>query len=155
MRIGLLDAEGYVVNLMAWAADRPVPETWGGLATYAEPCAIDGRVVNGVYSPPVVPEPEPPPVPASITRRQMLLQLALSEMITGQEALAAAQTGAVPAAVQAVFDQLEPADKLAAEITWATMSEADRGHPLVAALAATQAMTEADIDDFFRAAALL
>jgi hypothetical protein len=154
MNVGLLDGDGNVVNVIVWADDVPVPETWGGLETYTQPCAIGGRVVDGVYSPPFE-EAEPPPVPASITRRQMLLQLVLSGMITGQEALAAAQTGAVPAAVQAVFDQLDPADKLAAEITWATMSEADRAHPLVAALAATQAMSEADIDDFFRAAALL
>lgn len=154
MRIGLLDGDGMVANIMEWPDDEPVPEAWGGAATYAEPCAIGGRVVDGVYSPPVEDEPEAP-VPASITRRQLLLQLALSEMISSAEALAAAQTGAVPAAVQAVFDQLAPADKLAAEITWATMSVAERGHPLVAALAAAQAMTDADIDDFFRAAAQL
>lgn len=106
-------------------------------------------------APDCLPADAPKPLPASITRRQMLLQLALSGMITGPEALAAAQTGAVPAAVQAVFDQLGPTDKLAAEITWATMSVADRGHPLVAALAATQAMTDAEIDDFFRAAGAL
>lgn len=130
-----------------WAADAG--------AIQSDAAEIGWTYADGVFTAPPPPEPPPPPVPASITRRQMLLQLALAGMITGPEALAAAQTGAVPASVQAVFDQLGPSDKLGAEITWATMSEADRGHPLVAALAATQAMTDEQIDDFFRAAAQL
>jgi len=137
------DDPGYVTFVDAGNAASSIasePELWDVLREQA---------------PDRLPDNAPPPVPASITRRQLLLQLALSGMITGPEALAAAQTGAVPAAVQAVFDQLGPADKLAAEITWATMSVADRGHPLVAALAATRAMTDEQIDDFFRAAAQL
>jgi hypothetical protein len=142
---------GIVVNVAVgdaeWAASIG--------AVQSDEAEIGWAYADGVFTPPEPPEPAPPPVPASITRRQLLLQLAISEMISAPEALAAAQTGAVPAAVQAVFDQLEAADKLAAEITWATMSVAERGHPLVAALGATQAMIDADIDDFFRAAALL
>lgn len=96
---------------------------------------------------------QPGPVPASITRRQLLIALAQMEIISGEEALAAAKTGAVPTAVQAVFDNMQPADKLAAEITWASMSVAERANPLVAALAQANGMTDAEIDDFFRLAA--
>lgn len=95
----------------------------------------------------------PVPVPATITRRQLILALATMALITGEEALAAARTGAVPAAVQAAFDNLSPSDKLAAEITWATMSIAERDHPLVALLAAANDMSSGDVDDFFRLAA--
>lgn len=91
----------------------------------------------------------PVPVPYTITRRQMILQLVAQELITPEEALDAATTGAVPAAVQAVFDNLEPMDQLAAEITWATMSVAERDNPLVAALAAANEMTDQDVDAFF------
>jgi len=96
---------------------------------------------------------QPAPVPASVSRRQLLLALTQMQLITGEEALAAATTGAVPAAVQAVFDNMEPADKLAAQITWASMSVAERDNPLVAALAAANGMTSAEVDDFFRLAA--
>lgn len=97
----------------------------------------------------------PEPVPSSISRRQLLLALTQMEMIDGEEALAAAQTGAVPAAVQAVFDNMQPADKLAAQITWASMSVAERDNPLVAALAQANDMSSDEIDDFFRLAASL
>lgn len=97
----------------------------------------------------------PAPVPSFVSRRQLLLALTHMEMIDGEEALAAAQTGAVPVAVQAVFDNMQPADKLAAQITWASMSVAERDHPLVAALAQANDMSSDEIDDFFRLAASL
>lgn len=95
------------------------------------------------------------PVPASVSRRQLLLALTQMGLITGDEALAAAQTGAVPAAVHGVFDNMQPSDKLDAQITWASMSVAERDHPLVAALASANEMSSDDIDDFFRLAGSL
>lgn len=97
----------------------------------------------------------PTPVPTSISRRQLILALATMELISGEEALAAAKTGDVPSAVQATFENLPPSEKLAAEVTWATMSIAERGHPLVAMLAAANSLSESDIDDFFRLAGTL
>ena len=91
------------------------------------------------------------PVPTSVSRRQLLLALAQMGLITGEEAVAS--NVAVPAGVQAVLDNMEPADKLAAQITWASMSVAERGNPLVAALAAANDMSSAEVDDFFRLAA--
>ena len=95
------------------------------------------------------------PVPQSITRRQLLIQLKESGLISGAEAVAAAQTGAIPASVQDVFDGLPTqAERDNAAITWATMSVAERGHPLVAALASANEMNSSDIDEFFRLAAV-
>jgi hypothetical protein len=97
----------------------------------------------------------PEPVPAVITRRQMLLQLVIQGIITGDEGVAAATTGAVPASVEAVFAAMPSDAQVAARITWASMSVAERDNPLVATLATANSMSDEDIDDFFRAAALL
>lgn len=127
----------------------PVPE--GKIATAWTLTDVDGAP----HWTPILEDAPPPPVPHSITRRQVILALVAAEIITPEEGKAAAATGTVPAAVQAVFDQLDPDEKLAAEITWATMSVAERDHPLVAALAAANEMDEAAIDDFFRTAAAI
>lgn len=94
---------------------------------------------------------EPVPVPASISRRQLLLGLVGLELITGEEALAAAQTGAVPAAIDAYFGNLPPDQELAARITWASMTVCERNHPLVGALAEANQLSSEQIDDAFRA----
>lgn len=87
--------------------------------------------------------------PAAVSRRQLLLALAAAGLITGEEALAAATTGAVPAAIDAVFSALPEADALAARITWATMSVAERDHPLIAALIAAEVATPEQVDALF------
>lgn len=93
------------------------------------------------------------PVPTSVSRRQLLLALAQMGLITGEEAVAS--NVAVPAGVQAVLDNMEPAEKQVAEITWLNFTEALRNDPLVAALAAANDMSSGDVDDFFRLAASL
>lgn len=147
MRVAIIQ-DGIVINVVI--ADDP--ERVGGIAC-PDDVGIGWSYSDGTFTAPPAPDPEPAPVPASITRRQLLLALNRMGLITGEEALAAAKTGAVPAAVRAVFDNMQPADKLAAEITWASMSVAERSNPLVAALAQANGMTDAEIDDFFRLAA--
>lgn len=102
------------------------------------------------------PEPADPPSPPPvypITRRQLLIALKTTGIISSAEAIAAAQSGAVPTAVQAVFDTLPSQDdKDSATITWASMSVAERTNPLVALLAAAHDMSEAVTDEFFRSA---
>ena len=85
-----------------------------------------------------------------ITRRQLLLGLAAEGLITPNEALSAAQTGAVPAAVEAVFIALPTDQQLGARITWASMSQAERTNPLVAMMAAAQGINSADLDALWR-----
>jgi hypothetical protein len=101
------------------------------------------------------PPPEVPVVPATITRRQLLLALTAAGLITGEEALAAATTGAVPAQIDAVFADLPEAEALAARITWATMSVAERAHPLILAMINAGLATPAEVDALFVAGAAL
>lgn len=93
-------------------------------------------------------------VPDSISSRQLLIGLMTESVITESEAIEAARTGAVPAAIQAVFDKLPSgAERAAAAITWAKMSVVERNHPLVDALAAANGMSDADVDAFFQTCA--
>jgi hypothetical protein len=96
---------------------------------------------------------EPVPVPRVITRRQLLIALAASGVVSAEEALAAAQTGAVPAAIAGIFDLLPAGQALAARITWATMTEVYREDPLIAAIVAAGVATREQVDALFRMAA--
>jgi hypothetical protein len=97
----------------------------------------------------------PPPVPAAISRRQLLIALAQAKLITEAEALAAAKTGEVPAAIDAVFAALPKEQALAARITWATMTVVERDHPLIQAVINAKLATAEQVDALFRAAAEL
>lgn len=97
----------------------------------------------------------PEPVPASITRRQLILALLAGGFISAAEAEAAATSGAQPAAFAAVLAGLSASDALAARITWATMSVAERSSPLIAALITGGAATDAQVDNLFRVGATL
>jgi hypothetical protein len=119
----------------------PVEQGW----TWAE----------GKFAVAVVPAPAQPPVPTEISRRQMLLAMTGAAIITQAEALDAARTGAVPAAIEAAFAKLPAADAFAARVTWASMTVVLRGDPLVAALAASRSMTTTQVDDLFRTASAL
>jgi hypothetical protein len=97
----------------------------------------------------------PPPVPSAISRRQLLIALTAAGLITKAEALAAAKTGDVPAAIDTVFAKLPPEQTLAARITWATMTQVERDHPLVQAIIDAQIASAEQVDALFRAAAKL
>lgn len=91
----------------------------------------------------------PQPVPHSITRRQCARQLLVMGMITGPEAVAMTKTGEPPAAIAAYLATLPEEQRFLAEIDFAADSYL-RNNPLLAALAAANGMSEADIDQFFR-----
>jgi hypothetical protein len=97
----------------------------------------------------------PPPVPAAISRRQLLIALGHANWITEAEALAAAKTGEVPAAIDAVFGALPKEQALAARITWATMTVVERDHPLIQAVIDAKVATAEQVDALFKAAAEL
>jgi len=107
-------------------------------------------------APPAPPEyiVSSPIVPDEISRRQFYQQLAIDEKITKQEAIAAAMSGTLPAAVQACVDAL-PEDQRFGALMALASGALKRTHPLVAAFGAMQDMTEADIDAFWIAAAAL
>jgi hypothetical protein len=136
--VNIIEAvEGFVVEGAALVADDGTARIGG---------AWDGAVFRP-------PEPAPPPVPNVISRRQLLIALAAAGFISAEEALAAAQTGAVPAAIARIFDLLPAEQALAARITWATMTEVYRGDPLIGALVAAGVATAEQVDELFRMAA--
>jgi hypothetical protein len=97
----------------------------------------------------------PPPVPEVITRRQLLIALVAAGLIDTGEAIAAAKTGEVPVLIDAFFSTLPPAQQTAARITWATMTQVERHHPLVQAVIDAQLATAEQVDALFTAAAQL
>lgn len=96
-----------------------------------------------------------PPVPKSITRLQFLTAAGDAGIITKAEALAAAQSGAVPASIAAVFATLSESEQFSASVRWATMTIVPRNDPLVAAVATSLGMTSAQVDAFFITAAAI
>lgn len=118
--------------------------------------ALHAAAIAGEFGPVadyVPPPPAPPPVPNAISRRQLLIALAAAGFISAEEALAAAQTGAVPAAIAGIFDLLPAEQALAARITWATMTEVYREDPLITAIVAAGVATSEQVDELFRVAA--
>ncbi len=93
------------------------------------------RALWEAYTPPA-PEPEPDPVPEAVTPRQIRKALNASGLRATVEA-------AVAAAPQDVRDE------------WEYALEIRRDYPLMTAMAAQLGMTDAQIDDLFRAAAQL
>ena len=101
-----------------------------------------------------LPPPLGEPIPRSITRRQCAKQLLNMGMVSGEEALAMTRTGEPPAMVAASFAQLSPEDAVLAEIDFAADTYM-RDNPLLNNLMLATGASEEEINDFFRAAAIL
>jgi len=69
-----------------------------------------------------------------LTARQLFIGVAAAGFITEEEAIEAACTGALPAAVEAAIATLPGDEQTAARITWARMTLVSRTDPLVALL---------------------
>ena len=112
---------------------------------------IDGATLD------VLPLPDSePPVPAVISDRQFFQQLAAEGTITPAEALAAVRTGELPAALVAILDGIPDEDeRFSAEMLLSGATQIERAHPLTDAIGAATGRSHDDIDEFFRAAALL
>ncbi len=109
---------------------------------------IDARgIVIGEYVPP------PPPVPDSVSDRQFFQALALAGLISQAEALAAVQTGALPAPIAAIVDGLP--DQFGARMLLSGATTFERAHPLTDALGGALGYSPAQTDELFRAAAAL
>ncbi|TCQ79569.1 hypothetical protein EDF68_104153 [Ochrobactrum sp. BH3] len=81
-------------------------DTDHGIEVWSKAIAGEYGVI-GEYDPP---PPQPEPIPDNISRRQFFQYLAVLEIITRQEALAALQSGAIPAPLQAIIDELPSED---------------------------------------------
>lgn len=94
-------------------------------------------------------------VPETISDRQFFQQLAVAGLITEDEAIDAAATGAVPVAMQAVIDSLPADQKFAALMLLRGAISFERHHPLVAVFASAMGMTDAETDNLWVAASAL
>lgn len=93
----------------------------------------------------------PPPVPEEIARWQFFRGLALSKLITTDEALDAVASGVVPPALQALVDGMDDDDaKFDALILLKGALSFRRDHPLVLIFAIRFGWTEEQVDDFWR-----
>jgi len=90
------------------------------------------------------------PVPASISRRQCAKGMLGRSLISGSEALAMTQTGAMPAMVDAMVAG-QPNETLI-RIDFAADTY-ERGNPLLNQLMTGAGYSASEIDDFFREAA--
>ena len=123
-----------------WYTDASLPAD-----TDIRRALADWVAAGGVIAPYVAPAP----AVITLTNRQLFFALALAGMITEAEALAAGRTGEVPAAVEAEFAKLPPTDAFLARLTWATMREVRRDHPLIAVMVAANLATDAQVDAVF------
>ena len=115
---------------------RDIPVASDPPGPWAKPIVEDGKHVGW--------EPGNPPVPESITMRQLLIGLMGAEWITPAEADAWSADGTLPATITTVIDALSTeAERVAARITARKMSSAYRNDPLLIA-AAQAAMPDAD-----------
>jgi hypothetical protein len=95
----------------------------------------------------------PAPVPDECSLIELLAALTDLQWITEDDALAAAQTGALPASLATAL--LRDADAKTAfriRLTWAGMYLAERAHPFWDFVKAAGIATDADIDAVFRRA---
>ncbi len=106
-------------------------------------------------APYVEPEPLPLPVPEVISDRQFFQGLAVGDIITQAEALAAVKTGVIPAAMVALIAALPEANRFAAEMLLSGATEFKRAHPLTSAFGAAFGWGESQIDAFWISAVAL
>ena len=102
-----------------------------------------------------LPAPEEPvlPVPETITKRQFLIQLVRSGMVDPSEASTLAIQP--PALIDAVLSGMPADQALEARLSWVAMTQVERHSPLTLAAAASAGTTEAQLDEFFRAASVI
>lgn len=117
------------------------PDAWEAL--------LDSEVAIAAYA-----EPEAP-VPAAISDRQFAQQLAVLTKISEAEAEAWAARGELPATMLAAVAALPEGDRFAARMLLSSATTYERGHPLVSSLGAILEYDAAELDDLWRAAALL
>lgn len=102
---------------------------------------------------PHAPDPDLEPTPEErraalppLTRRQVFIALHRLGLITADEAVSAAATGTVPAALEPLFAALPEPDQTDARVTFAAFQMAYRLDPMTAMIAASAGMTADQID---------
>lgn len=105
-----------------------------------------------------LPDPEdqaPPapslPVPDVVTKRQFLIQLLRSGMVSAEEVPTLAMQP--PALMAAVLAAMPAEQGLETTVSWASMTQVERYNPLTTAAAEAAGTTQQQLDEFFIAAA--
>jgi hypothetical protein len=101
------------------------------------------------------PVPPPAAVPEMISDRQFFQQLALEGKITQDEALAAVQTGVLPAAIATIVAKLPTTQQFAAKMLLCGATTFERSSAIVPVLAQLYGMSSADLDALWTAATAL
>lgn len=114
------------------------------------------RFINGAwgYSPIEEPDADPTPdptpyVPETISDRQFFQVLAIRQLITKQEALAAVSVGTLPAAMEVMVTSLPEDDEFAARMLLQGATQFNRSNPLTQAFGAGFGMTPEQIDELW------
>jgi hypothetical protein len=81
-----------------------------------------------------------------LTRRQVFIALHRLGLFSADEAIAAAATGVVPAALEPTFAALPEPDQTDARVTFAAFQMAYRRDPMTAMIARAAGLSEDDID---------
>ena len=147
---------GIVENVVVWDGETPYTPPEGSIIVQSDVAGIGWsyNYETGEFTPPA--SAQLLFVPVSITRRQCALQLLALQYITSEEALAMTKSAEVPAAVAAVFDQAVANGTMTAEQrVLAEIDFAAANYYRSNSLLGLMGLTEAEIDQFFIAAAQL
>jgi hypothetical protein len=107
--------------------------------------------VNGVVTQVLTTVSTPP----DITRRQFFQQLSVQSVITQAQALAAVQTGTLPASLQTLINGLPTAEQFGATMLLCAAEAIQRSHPMTVAIGTAYGWTSAQMDTFFITASQL
>lgn len=149
-----------------------VVEQWGGALNVRPDQPTKIRLPNGddVHAPVLgesyqgyhleewwMDEPPPPDplVPEEISDRQFFQMLAISGVITEQEALDAVRVGAIPAALQTLINSLPAEQKFATEMLVSGAVVFHRTHEVVGQLGTGMGWTSEQIDELWTQASQL
>lgn len=112
--------------------------------------------LHGTIAQYVEPEPVPEVAPDEISRRQFFQQLAVMEIITKTEALAALQNGTIPPPLQVIIDQLPTEDdKFNAQMLVIGAASFNRLHTLSEVVRVALDWSIGQRDEFWRSASKL
>jgi hypothetical protein len=136
VNVSVLEAQGITMVL---PTPRPNPRP-GFAVTEGSPVFDDG-MWRQTWVEVELPPPPPPPIPDRVTMRQARLAL-----------LGVGLLHHVEPAIEAIAD---PVTREAVQITWEYSTEVQRSNPFIGTLAGALGMTDADVDNLFRSAALL
>ena len=154
MQIALIQ-EGVIANLIVAPSGDYIPPEGYVLASVPEHARIGDGWDSETLTPAPLPDPGPEPVPQVISDRQFAQQLAVLGTITWEEAIAWAARGDLPPAMEAAVAALPEEQRNPARMLLSSATTYERSHPLVPMLGATLEYDAAELDDLWRAAAVL